>query len=269
MIDSQSVSATLYVPLLANIYTSKNFSELLHDPKALELEASIPANSIGQASTEYHYLASASRYHNMEREIKNFIGQHIRCNIINIGAGLDTVFYRVNSITATFYEIDLPPVIAQRRKLLPEQEHDVYIDCSFLEVNRWMESIRDTTLPTLLVASGVFHYFKPEDIHAFFRAMQGRFPLLEVVFDCTSQRGLKIANSYVEKTGNQNAKMYFYIDSISRYLQGLDLDITLIEEYMMYRYSRRILKRTSLNTKISMLISDWFSMLRMEHIRLN
>lgn len=121
MIDTQSISNTLYVPLIGNRYTSKNFKELLFDEKALELEKRIPHNNIGEISSEYYYLASASRYYNMDLEIKSFINKHPKCNIVNIGAGLDTSFYRIKSDTAVFYEIDLELVIAERRTLMPEQ----------------------------------------------------------------------------------------------------------------------------------------------------
>ncbi len=269
MINKQSVSSTLYLPLVGNIYTSKNFKELLFDEKALELEKHIPPNTIENINNEYSYLASASRYYNMDLEIKSFIKQHGNCNIINIGAGLDTSFYRIKSDQATFYEIDLEPVIAERNKLIPEQERDIYISCSFLEVDTWLQSIKDSNLPTLLVISGVFYYFKKEVIADFFKNIKNKFTYLEAIFDCNSQQALKISNYYVKKTGNHNAPMYFYIDDIDAYLQSLDVDVVLLEEYMAYRYARKILQGTSVKTKVNMLISDWFKMFRMEHVRIN
>lgn len=95
-----------------------------------------------------------------------------------------------------------------------------------------------------------------------------KFTHLEAVFDCNSQKALKISNRYVKKTGNKNAPMYFYIDNINEYLKNLNLGITLVDEYMMCQYSRKILKRTSFKTKASMLVSDWFKMVKIEHIKI-
>ncbi len=243
MIKKQSVSNTLYIPLAGNIYTSKNFQELLFDEKALELEKRIPQNATNEINKEYYYLASASRYYNMDVEIKNFIKTHQKCNIINIGAGLDTSYYRINSHIATFYEIDLPPVIAERRRLMPEQENDMYIEGSFLDVDKWIKSIKDKTLPTLLIVSGVFYYFKGEKIDRFFLQIKNKFSLLEAVFDCNNKIALIISNRYVRKTGNKSAPMYFYINNINEYLKYLNLDIKLVKEYMMYHYSRKIFKK--------------------------
>ncbi|PIE80453.1 MAG: conjugal transfer protein [Chloroflexi bacterium] len=269
MIKTHSVSNTLYIPLTGNIYASKKFPELLFDEKALELEQAIPQANTNTIHNEYYYLAAASRYYNMDVEVKNFIKKHQKCNIVNIGAGLDTSYYRIKSNTATFYEIDLPPVIAERRKLMPAQENDIYIDGSFLDVEQWVKHIKDKTLPTLLIISGVFYYFKEEDVDKFFLQIKNKFSLLEAVFDCNNQMALKISNRYVKKTGNKSAPMYFYINSINAYLKHLNLDIKLVKEYMMYHYSKKILKRTSFKTKIRMTVSDLFKMVKIEHIKIN
>ncbi|PID58802.1 conjugal transfer protein [candidate division KSB3 bacterium] len=269
MITTQSVSSTLYIPLTGNIYTSKHFQELLFDEKALELEQALPQDKLSKIHNEYYYLASASRYYNMDVEIKAFITKHQECNIINIGAGLDTAYYRIKSKTATFYEIDLPPVIAERRRLMPEQENDIYIEASFLDVDNWIKHIQDKTLPTLLIISGVFYYFKEEEVDTFFLQIKNKFNLLEAVFDCNNQIALSISNRYVRKTGNKSAPMYFYINSIDAYLKRLNLDITLVKEYMMYHYSRKILQKTCFGTKIRMIISDLCKMVKIEHIKIN
>ncbi len=269
MIDTQSVSHTLYLPLVGNIYTSKHFKELLFDAKALELEKEIPKNNLYELNDEYYYLAAASRYYNMDVEIKNFIKKHHKCNIINIGAGLDTSYYRIKDNTATFYEIDLPQVIEERQRLLPEQENDIYIACSFLDVDEWMKSIKDTRLPTLLIISGVFYYFTHKEVATFLAQIKNKFLLLEAVFDCCSQIALKISNRYVRKTGNKNAPMYFYINNINTYLKNLNLDIHLVKEYTLYHHARKILQNIFLSTRIKMMIVDYFKMCRMEHIQIN
>lgn len=269
MIESQSVSSTLYVPLIGNIYTSKNFKQLLYDKKALALESSIPDIGIAEASSQYAYLASASRYYNIDKEIKSFIEKYPNCNIVNLGAGLDTSYYRIASKTAVFYEIDLPPVIKERRKILPEQANDRYISHSFLDVNDWVGEIEEINKPTLLIMGGLFHYFKNEEVSCFFRQIKNKLSVCEAVFDCVSRKGLNISNKYVKKTGNHNAEMHFYIDDINIYLASLNLNITLMEEYMMFRDARQIVKNdVSLKTNLSMWWSDRFKMVKMEHLRM-
>jgi O-methyltransferase involved in polyketide biosynthesis len=60
-------------------------------------------------------MASVARYYNLDAMTKNFLTVHERCNIVNLGAGLETAYFRLNSQNAIFYEIDLQEVIDSRR----------------------------------------------------------------------------------------------------------------------------------------------------------
>ena len=63
----EGVADTLYIPLAARVYVSKNFPEYFFDPKSLELEPAIPGESIQKGSNEYTMIASAARYHNLDQ----------------------------------------------------------------------------------------------------------------------------------------------------------------------------------------------------------
>lgn len=47
----EGATDTLYIPLTARVYMSKRFPEYFFDPKSLELEGSIPGESIQVAPT--------------------------------------------------------------------------------------------------------------------------------------------------------------------------------------------------------------------------
>ena len=59
-------------------------------------------------------LASVARYYNFDEITRHFIAEHETCNIINLGAGLETAAFRLQADSTIFYEIDLPEVIEQR-----------------------------------------------------------------------------------------------------------------------------------------------------------
>ena len=48
------------------------------------------------------------------------IRKHGPCNILYLGTGLETAYYRLGEKTAVFYEVDLPQVIDARRAVLGE-----------------------------------------------------------------------------------------------------------------------------------------------------
>ncbi len=253
-----AVKETLYIPLLGRIYTSKYYPEFFYDEKALALEASIPKRYQKISKPEYYCLAGATRYYHLDNEVRAFIKQYPNANIVNLGAGLDTMAYRVGAGNAHFYELDLPDVIAMRRKLLPEMANETYIASSFLDL-RWLEQI-DTRLPTLFVASGVFHYFTREVVQTFLQDSLDKIPQLAIVFDAVDEVGLKFANRFVKKTGNHNAEMYFYINDAKAFFDTVSPVLVGVREYPFYTDARKILgNKISIKTKCYMWYVDKFN----------
>ena len=73
----------------------------------------IPYEDIASKSSEYFQMAGACCFYNTDQMIKAFIDRHEKCNIVNVGCGLETAYFRINpaSEKAVFYEMDLPEVI--------------------------------------------------------------------------------------------------------------------------------------------------------------
>ena len=118
----QGVASTLFIPLEARIFASKKFPEYFYDDKALSLEKYISNDRIRKKSSEYSLMASVARYYNMDTMVRAFIRANIPCNIVYLGAGLETAYYRLNEENAMFYEVDLPEVIDSRRTVLGQRK---------------------------------------------------------------------------------------------------------------------------------------------------
>lgn len=251
----EGVEDTLYIPLTAGIYVSKRFPEFFYDPKSLELESAIPSDSIQRGSSEYTMIASAARYHNLDEMSRTYLADHPTCNIVNIGCGLETMFWRVGSDAqdARFYEMDLPAVVETRRRILGAPEGDELIAGDAFDLS-WSDGI-DTSLPTLIIASGVFQYFHNADVLGFIADAKKAFADAELIFDATNTKGLKYVNKYVKKTGNASALMYCAIDDPVAFAHEADCE--LLEVRPFYVSARRILKgKISLYTKVAMAITD-------------
>lgn len=251
----EGVADTLYIPLTARVYVSKRFPEYFFDPKSLELESAIPGDSIQKGSNEYTMIASAARYHNLDEMARAYVADHPTCNIVNVGCGLETMFWRVgpDAPDAQFYEMDLPEVIETRRHILGAPEGDELIagDAFYLS---WSDGI-DTSLPTLIIVSGVFQYFHNEDVLGFIADAKRAFADAELIFDATNTKGLEYVNRYVKKTGNTSALMYCAIDDPAAFAR--EADCKLLEVRPFYTSARRILKgKIGLYTKVAMAITD-------------
>lgn len=251
----EGVPDTLFIPLTARIYVSKRFPEYFYDSKALELESLLPEkNTIAEKSNEYSMIASAARYYNMDQMVRDFISKHGKCNIVNLGCGLETSYFRIGNRDAVFYEVDLPEVIEGRRKVLGDSENEKLIAGNLFDL-KWTEEIKDRSLPTLMVVAGVFEYFHEEEILDFIKNVRKYFDKLFLIFDATNSTGIKYTIKYVKKTGNQSAMMYFYVDNADEFARKCNC--RLVEFRPFYRDARKMIgRKTGLYTRIAMKVCD-------------
>ncbi|MBQ8972112.1 MAG: class I SAM-dependent methyltransferase [Clostridia bacterium] len=247
------VADTLYIPLAARVTASKRFPQYFYDAAALRLEAELPSDSIQKNASEYYTLASVARYHNIDEMARGFVAAHGACDIVNMGAGLETMHCRLADTGATFYEIDMPRVIAHRRRALGIGENEVLIGGD-LRMGDWMEQI-ELKGAKLFVACGVFMYWQEEEVRSLIGALQARFGGSELVFDAMSASALKFANRHVRKTGNEGAKMGFSIDNARAFARSSCTE--LLECRPFFRDIRSSLgKQLKLSTRISMAFAD-------------
>lgn len=136
----KGVANTLFVPLAARIAVSKQFPEYFYDEKALDLDPIIP-NDLRQGTSEYSNMASASRYYQMDKMVKAFMAKHVKANIIFLGAGLETAYFRLfdanDHAEMNFYEIDLPEAIEVRQELLGIGDREHLIAADVLNMLGW------------------------------------------------------------------------------------------------------------------------------------
>lgn len=253
----KGVANTVFVPLVARINISKKFPDLFYDKKALELERYLPKD-VAKGSFEYSNLASVARYYNMDAMVSGFITANTPCNVIYLGAGLESAYFRLRERfgpgKAKFYEIDLPEVIETRRRVYGEHQDEKLISADIFALD-WIGEIEDRSLPTMILASGVFQYFMEADILKFIESVSLSFPGQEFVFDATNTKGLKFTNWFIKRTGNADAIMTFAVDDSAAFARKAHA--VLLEERLFFSEIRKILgKRVNLISRISMRNAD-------------
>lgn len=251
----EGVADTLYIPLTARIYVSEHFPEYFRDDKAVALKNEMPYEEIASKSSEYFQMAGACRFYNTDQMIKAFIDRHEKCNIVNVGCGLETSYFRIGLDTkkAVFYEMDLPEVIEARRRVLGENENEVLIPGDMFDF-AWSAGI-DKSLPTLVTVIGVFQYFEEEKVIGFLKRLKASFPSVEVIFDAMTGKAIKYANDYIKKTGNKDAQLHFSADNGGSVAEKCGMK--LVEERPFFGTARKQLKRKlKLYTRIAMKVVD-------------
>lgn len=107
MSEYEGVEDTLFIPLTARVNVSKSFPEYFFDQKVLEMENLIRNKQIDKKSSEYSMIANVARSYNLDQMAQNFIDKHDTCNVVNLGVGLETSYYRLDRKNAMFIEVDL------------------------------------------------------------------------------------------------------------------------------------------------------------------
>ncbi|MDY6084925.1 MAG: class I SAM-dependent methyltransferase [Dialister sp.] len=128
----------------------------------------------------------AARSAILDRETKRFRRNHAHAVCINLCAGLDTRFYRVNRDGLDWYNIDLPNVIRLRAELLPEETDNVHnVAGSILEADTFSFKEEVSGRPVLLIMEGASMYFTEEEMRRLLKMLQDQFPravmLMEVM----------------------------------------------------------------------------------------
>lgn len=266
-IELGKVEETLFVPLRGRIFATKNFSHILNDSKAVEIASKIPEKFLSlDGESEYTLLSSATRSVNMDKSVRDFIRRYPEGSIINIGCGLETIFHRNNNDKTVFYELDLKDVIDLRREIIGNDEKDLCLAYSMFDY-KWIDEVLKTSGgPFLIVSSGVFYYFREEEIIDFIRNLE-KLGEVELVFDAVSKFGIRQSNKYMKKLGKEDAVMYFFVDKVEDFVKKIGDDVRIMESR---DYFRNIKNRSHFNlvTRVKMLISDNFHMVKHIHLKL-
>lgn len=196
--------------------------------------------------------------------IREFLKQHSRATVVNLGCGLDTTFERIDDGRVDWYDLDLPDVIELRKKFIQESARHRMLACSLLD-DAWLKELK-TGGSNLFVAMGVFYYLRESEVKAFLIKLADTFPGCEVLFDACSALGRKMANDKVIKAGgmDQSAILQWDIER-AQDVQAWDRRIAVVGEYRLFR---KMKYGFTLKEKWGTFLSDLLRVMLMVHLRL-
>lgn len=267
MNEFEGVANTLFIPLVARINISKKFPEYFLDSKALELEDSLP-ESASKGSFEYSDISSAARCYNMDKIVTVFAGRQRSCNVVYLGAGLETAYDRLRGrlTDVNWYQVDLPEVIEARKLVFGQREKETLIASDMFEM-KWIKAIQ-SSLPTMLVVSGVFHYYHEEDVVGFIKRCEELLPESHMVFDTISESGLRFTNWFIRRTGNADSVMHFGVNDSNTFAEKCG--VKLVEELTFFTDALRIIgRRVGFVTRLFMKIAERRKQVTILHLKLS
>lgn len=216
-IERNTVQETLIIPLYGRKVCSDHFPHLFSDPEAervcamLDYDFAEKGKKMETMAGLFGALEVAQRQYDIGCEVKEYLKAHPKAAVVNLGCGLDDTFRKCDNGLCKGCNIDMPDVIAIRNDLLPAGEREKNLGCDLNDF-AWMDEI-DVTEGAVFYATGVFYYFRTEDVKKLFRQMAKRFPGAVLAFDACNKRGAKLmTKTWLKKAGIANVDAYFSLD---------------------------------------------------------
>lgn len=266
-IELGGTEETLLIALWCRAIENNRENPCLLDPKAYEIihQLDYDFDRMKKALTEYVVLVSNISCRYCDDAIRAFAAVHPEATVVNIGAGLDTAFYRVDNGSLQWYDLDLPNVADLRRRLMPETDRSRCISKSVFDFS-WFDDIMPPKDGLFFFARGVFCYFNATDIRKLFSALASRFPASEMVFNSYNALGRLGGNHLaVRRAGIKDAPLKWAIGS-AKQLTKWDNHIGVVDEWPMFS---RVPRDPSWKWTTGLLtrLSDRFRFANMIHLR--
>ncbi len=182
----RGASETLLMPLWARAVETDRPDAILRDPKAQSIVSQLDYDFRRFVKRGVSPVGYCSRAAIFDRLANEWLKNHPKGPVVEIGAGLDTRFERLDNGEVLWWDIDLPEVAAIRRHFFPEHPRRRLLGCSILEPE-WMITVKkDCCSPILFLAEGVFYFFDDNTLMALLCRLASEFAGSRLIFDAQS-----------------------------------------------------------------------------------
>ncbi len=216
-IEKNSIQETLIIPLFGRLVCSEHYPQLFSDPEArricdcLDYDFTEKRKKMESPAGLFGALEVAQRQYDLRCEVENYLKEHPKAAVVNLGCGLDDTFSKVDNGLCLGYNLDFPDVIALRNELLPVRERERNIACNLNDFS-WMDTI-DASNGALFYAAGVFYYFKTADVQKLFIIMAEHFPGAVLAFDSCNAFGAKLMRkTWLKGAGITDVSAFFSLE---------------------------------------------------------
>ncbi len=248
----------MLIPLWGRATYSRQYPEMLTDPSAEEIIAHLDHDfrPFARALGEYGGIAYLVQARRFDKSITAYLAEHPQATVVNLGAGLDTTFSRVDNGQIRWYDIDLPDAIAFRKRLIPETERSACLERSAFDQSWFDEIAFDPARGIFIIAGGLLMYFDESEVRNLFTALAQRFPGGEIRFDTMPKLGIALVNRRLKGTGVPTMRFALGLWRPQRTLAAWSPRLKVMDACGFYAGVPRN-PRWSNATKLMMNLNDW------------
>ena len=184
-LDLNAVGETALLTLYARAKDYESEQSVLKDKKSLEIINQIEYDFDQFKDVKMSYYGILGRAKVIDNEIRKFISLYPDCIVVSLGAGLDTMFYRVDNGYIDWYNIDFAGVIEARSQFFEPHER-VHNVVSSITDELWTKNIEINGRKLLLVSEGVVMYLTLDEMKQFLGLLTDSFEEFTLYLDMIS-----------------------------------------------------------------------------------
>jgi O-methyltransferase involved in polyketide biosynthesis len=168
------IEQTAFLTEYARALDSRWTRPILGDHLANDVVAKIDFDFAGLGVQTSVVCQTALRAKMLDDRVRSFVADNPDAVVVDLGAGLDSGFYRVAPPpTVDWYSVDLPGITALRDEVLPANPRSHSVPLSLAD-EHWPDTI-PADRPTMLVADGLFAFLTERVIAGIFRRITDHF----------------------------------------------------------------------------------------------
>jgi O-methyltransferase involved in polyketide biosynthesis len=165
---------TLLVPLYGRAVLTREGSPLISDPMAVQIVDAIDYD-FSRFDGSMSLIGSVLRTRIFDHWVGRWLDAHPTGTVVEIGAGLNTRYERLDNGRAHWFELDLPDALDLRRRFFADTERRTMLAGSVLD-DDWLDKVADAPGPWLFAAEAVLIYLPEPDVRRVVTSLARRFP---------------------------------------------------------------------------------------------
>ncbi len=237
----EGVSETLFMTLYARARESQRPDAMIHDEKAVEMVDKIAGDFSRFRMQRHDEIAIIMRMGKFDRHVREFLVRNPDGVVVHIGCGLDTRFERVDNGRVEWFDLDMPAVIALRRKLISNESRRYHTLAASAFEDSWFEEVsRYKPRPFMFVSEGVLPYFEEVQVKSLFLKLRDQFPGSELICDAHTPFVIWADNMHLA-FARIKARLHWRLKN-PRDVEGWGEGIRLLDEWNYYEDNEPRLK---------------------------
>ena len=238
------IQTTALIPLAMKANETLREDPRIRDEKAVEIVKALDVDT-KQYDKFLSHEGVIARTIMLDRQLTEIIRKHPDTVIVNIGAGFDSRFSRLDNGSILWFDLDLPDAIEVRKKAFPEQDRVTMIACDVLDPS-WCEPVKKALegreSKPVFIAEGLFMYLTFDQIRSLLNVLRDNFPEGGTLIAEQNCKLLIKNEKHHDAVKNTNAKFVSGSDNAQE-IADLTEGIRVVEEHSfneeMKKYSIR------------------------------